>query len=45
MKKVSGVGPNVYWQKAVHGYTYKYCAVCVCDVQGEGETVILEFGS
>ena len=45
MKKVSGVGPNVYWQKAVHGYTYKYCVVCVCDGQGEGETVIWEFGS
>ena len=45
MKKVLGVGPNVYWQKAVHGYTYKYCVVCVCDGQREGETVIWEFGS
>ena len=30
------IGPDVYGQKAVHGYTYNYCAEGACDVQGEG---------
>ena len=45
LKKFLVIAPNVQWRIDVHSLTYNLCPVDNCDGQGEGETVIWEFGT
>ena len=45
MKKFLAIPPNVQWQIELHALTHNLCPVDNCDGQGEGETVIWEFGT
>ena len=45
MKKFLAIAPNVQWQIEAHSLTYNLCPVGNCDGQGDGETVIWEFGT
>ena len=45
MKIFLAIPPNVQWQIELHALTHNLCPVDNCDGQGEGETVIWEFGT
>ena len=45
MKKRLAISPNVEWKIDVHSYTHNLCPVDDCDGQGEGESLIWEFGT